>query len=188
MKPPLPVMLHLTRLTLGKNRIGNEGAQALQNYVNVLVSWAMYLDLDGGKGGEGPPPLLPPPVAIDLASNQIGDAGFTDLARSLFPMYPFNAVEEELLARRGPTPKLATAARVEINLSNNRFTCAGPADVLERLESSVREGTRLWARSRGGGGTIAGVCLTNGDQIELNRGLARSDPDVAQVLKKIILM
>lgn len=64
--------------------------------------------------------------------------------------------------------------------------------MLKRLESSVHEGTRLWARRRGGGGTIA-VCLTGFNKVGLNRGLAAYvdagyNPDVAQLLKRMILM
>lgn len=51
MRAPPPVLLPLKKLTLGSNGVGGEGAYAIADYINVLIAWAMYTDLNGGGGG-----------------------------------------------------------------------------------------------------------------------------------------
>lgn len=118
----------------------------------------------------------------------IGDDGLVEMARAFFPGYKDADAEEALLARRGPREPTPAAERSEVNLSHNPITQQGPLEMLERHEKSVLEGTRQWARSRGGGGTIVGVCLKDGERSKLNRALAVCDPGVAQLLKKTILL
>jgi hypothetical protein len=85
------------------------------------------------------------------------------MARALFPSYKDAAVEEAFLARRGPGESTPAAERVVVNLSDNPITQYGPLEMLERHEMAVREGTKKWARSVEGGGSIIGVCLKDGE-------------------------
>ena len=112
MLAPPPVLLHLKKLTLGRNGFEGAGAYVVADYINVLVAWAMYADL--------------PQVAIDLSFNQIGDDGLVEMARACFPGYKDADVEEVLLARRGPREPTPAAERSDINLSHNPITQQGP--------------------------------------------------------------
>ena len=60
--------------------------------------------------------------------------------------------------------------------------------MLERHDKAVHEGTKKWARSVGGGGSIVGVCLKDGERSGLDRALARCDPEVVGLFKKTITM
>ena len=188
MQAPPPVLLHLKRLTLGSNGVEGAGAYAMADYINVLVAWAMYTDLNGGGGEGGRRKPLLPPLAIDLSFNRIGDDSLVEMARACFPGYKDADVEEALLARRGQREPMPAAERSEINLSHNPITQQGPLEMLERHETAVREGTKKWARSVRGGGSIVGVCLKDGERSELDRALARCDPEVAELFEKTIVM